>query len=304
MKIIFSLFILTLFHSSLLFSQIAVSNDGSQPDNSAMLEVKSTDRGLLLPRMTNTQMNAIPSPAAGLMVFNTTLNLLYWFNGTSWDMGGNRDGKSCGTVTYGGKTYNSVIIGVQCWMTENLNIGTAIPGSQNQADNGVIEKYCAYDNQPNCDTYGGVYQWSEMMNYTGSSTSNPSGRQGICPSGWHVPSDAEFCQVESYLDATVLCGSTGWRGTDGGGKMKETGNGYWTIPNAGATNASGFKALPGGDRGSSGSFYDLRYYAYFWSATGTKTGNAWYRAMSFDNAQVDRHALSENYGFSIRCCKD
>jgi hypothetical protein len=88
--------------------------------------------------MTTTQMNSISSPPAGLMVYNTTLNTICWFNGTSWDNGKNRDGQNCGSVSYGGKTYNSVIIGMQCWMTENLNIGVAILNSQNQTNNSTI----------------------------------------------------------------------------------------------------------------------------------------------------------------------
>jgi len=83
----------------------------------------------------------------------------------------NLDGKSCGSVTYGGKTYNSVIIGIQCWMTENLNIGIAILGSQDQTNNGNIEKYCYDNNSANCDVYGGLYQWAEMVQY---STARPT----------------------------------------------------------------------------------------------------------------------------------
>ena len=90
--------------------QVGINTDGSQPDNSAILDAKSTTKGFLPPRVTTTQMNAIASPAAGLMVYNTTLNSICWFNGTSWDIGTNRDGQNCGSVTYGGNTYNSIII--------------------------------------------------------------------------------------------------------------------------------------------------------------------------------------------------
>jgi len=84
-----------------------------------------------------------------------------------------------------GKTYNTVLIGTQCWMRENLNIGTRIDGSQNQTDNGTIEKYCYDDLESNCDIYGGLYQWDEAMQYV-----TTQGVQGICPAGWHLPTDA------------------------------------------------------------------------------------------------------------------
>ncbi|MBK7175282.1 MAG: hypothetical protein IPH84_19155 [Bacteroidales bacterium] len=104
-----------------------------------------------------------------------------------------------------GKEYNTVLIDSQCWLAENLNIGTRINGSDNQTNNGVIQKYCMNDLESNCSIYGGLYQWDEMMNYTSSSSANPSGRQGICPEGWHIPSLNELCQMQTFLDPTMLC---------------------------------------------------------------------------------------------------
>jgi len=202
------------------------------------------------------------------------------------------------------KTYNTVLIGSQCWFAQNLNVGTRINGSQNQTNNGIIEKYCYSDNESNCDVYGGLYQWNELMNYTTSSNSNPSGRQGICPTGWHVPSDAEWCQMEIFLDATVVCENTGWRGTDAGGKMKETGTTHWSSPNTGATNSSGFTALPGGLRGSGGGFVYLADDAYFWSAAESSSASAWSRYLDYNLAQVRRNYNDKTYGFSGRCVKD
>jgi uncharacterized protein (TIGR02145 family) len=125
-------------------------------------------------------------------------------------------------------------------MAENLNVGMRIESNLSQTDNGVIEKYY-YDNDPaNCAIYGGLYQWKEVMQYV-----TTPGAQGICPSGWHVPMDTEWCTLTQYLDPTVNCGVNGWSGSNAGGKIKSTGtleagNGLWHTPNAGATNESGF----------------------------------------------------------------
>jgi uncharacterized protein (TIGR02145 family) len=196
------------------------------------------------------------------------------------------------------------MIGTQCWFKQNLNIGTMINNATNQSNNSSIEKYCYGDNPANCAVYGGLYQWDEFMNYTTSSNANPSGRQGICPTGWHIPSDAEWCQLETFLDATVSCTTTGWHGTDAGGKMKETGTSHWTSPNTGATNASGFTALPGGYRNVGGGFLDLSANTYLWSAAESSATEAWRRYLNYANAQVYRILNYKAYGFSGRCCKD
>ena len=90
-------------------------------------------------------------------------------------------------VSYGGKNYNTVLIGAQCWLKENLDIGTMIISSQNSTDNSIIEKYCYGNNPANCTTYGGLYQWNEAMQYGTTSMA-----QGICPTGWHIPTYEEF----------------------------------------------------------------------------------------------------------------
>ncbi|MCD4680222.1 MAG: hypothetical protein K8S00_07525, partial [Bacteroidales bacterium] len=122
-----------------------------------------------------------------------------------------------------GQAYNTVQIGDQCWMAENLNIGERISSSMNQTNNGVIEKYCI-NNPGNCDEYGGFYQWNEMMEY-----STIAGSQGICPNGWHVPTYDEWTILYSYLGGYEVAG----------GKMKESGTLHWLPPNTGATNESG-----------------------------------------------------------------
>ena len=209
------------------------------------------------------------------------------------------------TVTYEGQVYNTVQIGNQCWLKENLNVGTMINGSSNQTNNGTIEKYCYEDNPDNCDIYGGLYQWDEMMQYT-----TQEGVQGICPEGWHLPTDAEYCTVTKFLDPSVNCGAVGYSGTHAGGKMKATGtiqggDGLWNEPNAGATNESGFSGLPAGYRDTGGTFSSLGYSGWFWSSS-VHGSYRWYWKLSGNEARVYRYSyygLPEN-GFSVRCLKD
>lgn len=199
------------------------------------------------------------------------------------------------TVLYEGKTYNTVQVGTQCWLKENLNVGTRINGSQNQdPTNGIKEKYCYDDLESNCDIYGGLYQWDEMMQ--GSTT---EGAQGICPSGWHLPTDAEWTILTTYLGGEGIAG----------GKLKSTGTiedgtGLWYSPNTGATNESGFTALPGGTGG--GWFAEISSFGYFWSSTLYSGTHAWQRFLSASDANVIRNWDDETDGSdsSVRCVKD
>jgi len=192
-------------------------------------------------------------------------------------------------VLYEGRYYNTVKIGEQCWLKENLNIGTKINGSSNQTNNGTIEKYC-YDNSgANCDTYGGLYQWNEMMGYT-----TTPGVQGICPEGWHLPTDAEWTALTTYLGGESVAG----------GKMKEAGTTHWNSPNTGATNSSGFTGLPGGARNNDGSFCFIGGDGYFWSSAEYSSLYAWGRGLGYGGAFVDRSNANKDYGFSVRCLRD
>jgi uncharacterized protein (TIGR02145 family) len=198
-----------------------------------------------------------------------------------------------------GISYETVQIGDHCWMAENLNIGTRIDGSNNQIDNGIIEKYCFNNTEANCDVYGGLYQWDEMMQYE-----TTEGVQGICPDGWHVPTDAEWCELEQEVDATISCNTTGWLGVDGGGKLKEAGTIHWNSPNAGATNSSGFTALPGGYRRPNETFHNVGNFGNWSSSSQHGTSTVWYRSLYYDNAQVGRYYNYKSYGWSVRCLKD
>ena len=140
------------------------------------------------------------------------------------------------------------------------------------------------------------------MNGYGSSTSNPSGVQGACPNGWHVPSDNEWKQMEMFLGMTqAQADGSGWRGTDQGGKLKSTN--LWTSPNTGATNSSGFTALPAGARENYGSFSGLGTQTYWWTTSETSSSDARYRGLLNSNIQVYRSASTKDKGQSIRCLR-
>jgi uncharacterized protein (TIGR02145 family) len=202
------------------------------------------------------------------------------------------------SVTYEGQTYTTVLIGAQCWLKENLNVGTMIisnTGGQLQTDNGVIEKYCYGNNAVNCDTYGGLYEWNEAMQYV-----TTEGAQGICPDGWHIPTDEQWTMLTNFLGGSGVAG----------GKMKSTGTiedgtGLWYEPNMGATNESGFTGLPGGFRKhDNGDTDGLGWYGYFWSSSQKNTNIAWGRGLEYNYASVNRGDYYKNDGFSIRCLKD
>jgi len=200
--------------------------------------------------------------------------------------------------TRDGQIYSTVQIGSQCWMAENLNIGTKInstSGGQQQTDNGIIEKYCYNNEEDSCNVYGGLYEWNEAMQYV-----TTEGAQGICPDSWHIPTDSEWTILTDYLGGSSVAG----------GKMKSTGTieagtGLWHSPNTGATNESGFTGLPGGYRSSdSGPFYVLGYHSLFWSSSQYDVSYAWSRYLSYDIASLSPHFDDKGHGFSVRCLKD
>jgi len=190
-----------------------------------------------------------------------------------------------------GQKYATVLIGYQCWLRQNLNFGIMTLGSESMMNNGVIEKYCHGDEITNCDVYGGLYQWDEIMNYL----ANP-GVQGICPDGWHIPSDAEWGILINHLGGENIAG----------GKMKEAGNTHWEPPNNGATNSSNFTALPAGERHYDGYFVNLGYSAWFWSSTQINPPNpiaAWDRYLDCQLESVGRYNNYKTRGYSLRCIK-
>jgi uncharacterized protein (TIGR02145 family) len=187
-------------------------------------------------------------------------------------------------------------------MAENLNVGVRIDSAASQTNNSTIEKYCIGNKESNCTTYGGLYSWAETVQYlngAGNTTAwspEPTGNvQGICPAGWHLPSDTEWATLITSLGGSGLAG----------GEMKETGTTHWASPNTGATNNSGFTALPGGIRTATGSFIFVNTAADWWSSTQSDANNADYTFVNNNSAGATSAASdSQALGYSVRCLKD
>jgi uncharacterized protein (TIGR02145 family) len=201
-----------------------------------------------------------------------------------------------------GNHYAVVTIGTQTWMAENLKylpeVVDPITGSL------TTPYYYVYDYDgtslaaakatSNYNTYGVLYNWPAAMAGSASSSSNPSGVQGVCPTGWHLPSDAEWTQLTDYLGGESMAG----------GKLKETGTTHWDLPNTGATNEAGFTALPGGSRWNYfGGFDHIGYLGYWWSATESDTW-AWALKLDYFHNNANRDSFSRGNGLSVRCVKD
>ena len=204
-----------------------------------------------------------------------------------------------------GNEYNTVKIGDQWWLVENLRVtkyrdGTSIPlvyqsGSWVLATNGA---YCYYDlTTSNISEYGLLYNFHAVDN-----------AKGLAPEGWHVASNDDWKEMEMYLGMTQEeADLTLWRGTDEGGKLKETGTTHWTS-NYGATNETGFTAIPGAWRSPyNGSFSGIGEFTSFWTSTGTTSSNSTYaltRGLASTEARISRTGSLRVTGLSVRCVKD
>jgi uncharacterized protein (TIGR02145 family) len=196
-----------------------------------------------------------------------------------------------GTVTdIEGNMYKTVTIGTQNWMAENLKTtkykdGTAIPNvTDNTAwKNLIAPAYCWYNNDIlNKTPYGALYNWYTVN--TGK----------LCPSGWHVPTDEEWTVLSTYLGGLSIAG----------GKLKETGTGHWLNPNTGATNETGFTALPGGYRDSDNSLFVEIKTTCIWLSLSEYQNGALLRRLDYNLNNVGRGDGSKKNGCSVRCIKD
>jgi len=206
------------------------------------------------------------------------------------------------TDTRDGNAYKIVTIGNQVWMAENLKYLPNVIGAETGSD---TEPYCyvyGYDGKDvneakatdNYKTYGVLYNWAAAMNGATSSEANPSGVQGICPKGWHLPSNAEWQQLIDYLGGNDIAG----------GKLKETDTTHWHSPNSGATNESGFTALPGGLRVPNGNFDLIGFYAIWWTTTVSHDSVSWCGVWN-DQSDIGYAFNPQNkFGVSIRCVQD
>ena len=250
------------------------------PNVSAQLDVSSTTKGFLPPRMTTVQRDAITSPATGLVIFNTNANSLQLQTSSGW-----------GSLTTTAVFLPTIVIGTQQWMRENLDVltyrnGDIIPQVTDATAWAALTTgaWCYYNNDvANGAIYGKLYNWYAV---------NDS--RGLAPTGWHVPSDAEWTTLSATLGGDAVAG----------GKMKTTGITRWTTPNTGATNESGFAGLPGGFRDGSGTFNSVGGYGFWWSSTEFTAATAWYRYLFYNFGTIYRFDYGKRYGFSVRCLRD
>ncbi|MFA5024007.1 MAG: FISUMP domain-containing protein [Patescibacteria group bacterium] len=262
---------------------------------------------------------ACDSTKAGAFRYNSTSRQTYLCDGTRW-----LNMRNCGTmVDDEGHTYGTVVIGGQCWMAENINIGTMLASGATEpttTDN-VIQKWCYNNLSANCMSYGGLYNWNEAMR--GSKT---AGARGICPNGWHIPTDREYNDLEKTVIGiiaspntqyvcdfnTIISENWYWRrcadnnGTDGGGtygagrSLKAIGQG---TGNGAGDDLVGFNGKFGGARDTNGSFQVLDSYLYLWTSSVTDN-YSWYRVLYSSYSTIERNLDLQTYGFSVRCLKD
>jgi uncharacterized protein (TIGR02145 family) len=190
-----------------------------------------------------------------------------------------------------GNTYNTIRIGDQVWMAENLKTSTFSDGTEipevtldiewNELTTPGLSWY-NNDEIINKNTYGALYNYYSVI--SGS----------LCPAGWHVPSRDEWQQLRDVLGDTIT----------GGGKLKEEGTLHWRKPNTGAVNTIGFAALPSGIRYFEGTFNSISYFTSFWSSTESDNNRAWYLSLYYNDAVAAMNRISKKDGFSVRCIQD
>ncbi len=183
-----------------------------------------------------------------------------------------------------GTMYPTIQIGDQCWMAENLKVGTFITSTEtgsahsDAADNGIIEKYCFDNDENNCELYGGLYDWDEMMGY-----STTVGSQGICPEGWHIPDNEDWLELDDF-----------YKYNDAGLHLKEGGE-------------SGFEGLLSGDRHNQGFFVSFGSSGFYWSSDTYNYNNAnegYVRELCACNNLLERLHFNKKTGASVRCIKN
>ena len=251
------------------------------PATSAKLDISSTTQGLLPPRMTGTQRDAIASPATGLVIFNTSTNGLEFKSSSGW----------VSLTTASGVFLPTVIIGTQQWMQKNLEVafyrnGDPIPEVTDPTAWAALTTgaWCYYNNDPNTGyTYGKLYNWYAV--------NDP---RGLAPAGWHIHTNAEWTMLENSLGGNLVAG----------GRIKEPGITHWINPNTGATNISGWAGLPGGRRDFNGVFGEVGSNTYWWSSTENTPTNAWSRSLTFFNSVITWYISDKKEGFSVRCMRD
>ena len=273
---------------------VGINDDGSAANASAILDLKSTTQGFLPPRMTGAQRATITSPAQGLMIYCTDCGISgepQYYDGTQWK---NLIGGTATTSTA------RVTIGTQVWATVNLDVttyrdGTTIPQvtDPTQWSNLTTGAWCYYNNNSSSGTtYGKLYNWYAVAGIHDADPNTPN--KVLAPTGWHLPTDAEWTTLTNTLGGTTVAG----------GKLKATGTSLWDTPNTDATNSSGFSGLPGGFRNGNGPFYNIGGSGHWWSSSETDATVAWNRSLYYSNGIAERGDYYKAGGFSVRCLRD
>ena len=268
-----------------------------------------TEEGSGMGSFTSTLRNLSPSTTYFARSYaKNSQGVVVYGNEVSFSTGTPAPSFLCGTSTVtdvDGNNYNTVQIGTQCWTQSNLKVskyrnGDNIPtGLSNSAwENTTAGAYAIFNNDPvNDGLYGKLYNHYAVLD-----------TRGLCPTGWHVPTDGEWNVMVKFLDpnADTVCSSCVQSGI-AGGALKSTFTqptpGGWNSPNAGATNSLGFSAGPGGLRNFYGDFLVVGNFGYWWSSS-SSGANAWYRRLSSNNGSVARVNSNRANGFSVRCLRD
>ena len=286
-----------------LFSAIAANaqNVGigtTSPNTTAKVDISSTTQGFLPPRMTYAQRNAIVSPAQGLIVYCTDCGINgqpQYYNGAAW------------RTMDGGAPTNPVSVTVsicsQVWLTKNLSVskyknGDSIPQVRDSTAwaSATTGAWCWYknDSATYAATYGKLYNWYAVTD-----------PRGLAPTGYHLPTDSEWNVLVRCLDSGADTSIIGTQSTTAGGALKEAGTANWQSPNTGATNSSGFTALPGGLSSGTSVFSNSGVFGYFWTASSFDAVNAWFHRLNALDANAFRkNDKSKAAGFSVRCVKN
>jgi uncharacterized protein (TIGR02145 family) len=262
---------------------LAINTDGSPANASALLDVNSSSKGFLPPRLTTVQRDAIVSPATGLLIFNSSSNSLQFYNGIVW--------VSVLTPSTTAVFLPTIVIGTQQWMSNNLDVafyrnGDPIPQVTDAATwSGLTTgAWCYYNNDSTQgSSYGKIYNWYAV--------NDP---RGLAPMGWHVPTDDEWTTLTTTLGGAAVAG----------GKLKKAGTLNWTSPNTAGNNNSGFGALPGGYREIFGAYSNININGFWWSSTENFLSVPIYRYLEYTNGAIVSNINNKKYGFSVRCVRD
>ena len=293
-------------------AQVGVGIPATDIHASAQLDVSSTTKGFLPPRMIESQRNAIASPAAGLMIWCSdcgTSGEVQVYNGSVWT-------NMVGAAAAGSDLTPHIAIGNQVWATKNLDVakyrdGTPIPhassGAQWQAaGTAKTGAWCWYDNDSAtyAATYGRLYNWYAVAGiYNGASLATPSLRKQLAPAGYHVPSDSEWNKLVKFLDPTAdtTCSDQCAASSSAGLGMKATSG--WAAGGNG-TNSTGLALVPGGVCTGGGNFAEIGLTANLWSSSQIDNPMAYYRFLYNVDTAFNRNSFYKQFGFSVRCLKD